>query len=89
MELQKLKNILEAILMTADKPKDVRELDAMFETDQDRPTRDEIRQALTALQEDYEGRGLLLKEVASGYRFQVAESYAPWVSRLWEEKPPR
>ncbi|TNF37482.1 MAG: SMC-Scp complex subunit ScpB, partial [Gammaproteobacteria bacterium] len=46
-------------------------------------------QALTALQEDYEGRGLLLKEVASGYRFQVAESYAPWVSRLWEEKPPR
>ncbi|HEY9051922.1 MAG TPA: SMC-Scp complex subunit ScpB [Gammaproteobacteria bacterium] len=89
MEKQTLKNIIEAILMTADKPKDVRELEAMFEADTDRPTRDEIRHALSALQEDYEGRGLALKEVASGYRFQVAEQYAPWVSRLWEEKPPR
>ncbi|TNF34577.1 MAG: SMC-Scp complex subunit ScpB, partial [Gammaproteobacteria bacterium] len=68
MELQKLKNIIEAILMTADKPKDVRELEAMFESDQDRPTRDEIRQAIAELQESYEGRGLVLKEVASGYR---------------------
>lgn len=89
MEQQTLKNIIESILMTADKPKDVRELEALFESDTDRPSRDEIRQALSALQEDYEGRGLVLKEIASGYRFQVAEQYAPWVSRLWEEKPPR
>ncbi len=89
MEKQTLKNIIESILMTADKPKDVRELEALFEADTDRPSRDEIRQALSALQEDYEGRGLVLKEIASGYRFQVAEQYAPWVSRLWEEKPPR
>ncbi len=89
MEQQKLKNILEAILLSADKPMDVRHLDALFEVDEDRPTKDEIRAALQSLQEDYEGRGIQLKEVASGYRMQVAEDNAPWVARLWEEKPPR
>ncbi len=27
--------------------------------------------------------------MASGYRLQVREQYAPWVGRLWEERPPR
>ena len=89
MEQQKLKNILEAILLSADKPMDVRHLDALFEADEDRPTKDEIRAVLKSLQEDYEGRGIQLKEVASGYRMQVAEDNAQWVARLWEEKPPR
>lgn len=30
-----------------------------------------------------------LKEVASGWRFQVRQELALWVGRLWEEKPPR
>ena len=36
-----------------------------------------------------EGRGYELKRVASGYRYQVRQELAEWVSRLWEEKPPR
>ena len=34
-------------------------------------------------------RGFELKQVASGYRFQVRQELAPWVGRLWEEKPQR
>jgi segregation and condensation protein B len=30
-----------------------------------------------------------LKEVASGYRLQIREKFAPWVGRLWEERPQR
>jgi segregation and condensation protein B len=30
-----------------------------------------------------------LREVASGYRVQIRSDYTPWVSRLWEERPPR
>jgi segregation and condensation protein B len=30
-----------------------------------------------------------LKQVASGYRFQVRADYGEWVGRLWKEKPPR
>lgn len=89
MELQKLKNILEAILLSADKPMDVRHLETLFELDEDRPSRDEVRQALKELEGDYEGRGMQLKQVSSGYRMQIPEDYATWVARLWEEKPPR
>jgi len=89
MQLQTLKNILEALLLSADKPMDMRRLESLFEADEDRPSKDEIRQALQALQEDYQERGIQLKEVASGYRMQVVEDYASWVARLWEEKPPR
>jgi segregation and condensation protein B len=89
MELNKLKNILEAILLSAEKPMDVRHLESLFELDEDRPSRDEIRQALSELEGDYEGRGMQLKQVSSGYRMQIPENYATWVARLWEEKPPR
>lgn len=89
MELQKLKNILEAVLLSADKPLDIRHLEKIFEADDDRPSRDEIRKAIQSLGEEFEGRSSELKEVASGFRIQVREDYATWVARLWEEKPPR
>ena len=89
MELAKLKNILEAVLLGADRVLSVQQLDALFEHDEDRPTRDEVRQALHEMAEEYEGRAYELKQVASGFRLQVRQDYAEWVGRLWEEKPAR
>jgi segregation and condensation protein B len=89
MEQQKVKNIIESILLAADKPLDVKFIETLFESDMDRPGRDQIMQALQSLAEDYQNRGIRLNEVASGYRMQVVEDYAPWVARLWEEKPQR
>ncbi len=90
MQQAQLKNILEAILLTAEQPLNMRKLDALFEADEEqRPASDDILQALESLQKDYEGRGIELKEVASGYRMQVAPANAPWIARMWEEKPPR
>lgn len=89
MELAKLKNILEAVLLGADRVLSVQHLDALFEQDEDRPTRDEIRQALHEMADDYESRAYELKQVASGFRLQVRQDYAGWVGRLWEEKPAR
>ncbi len=90
MQQTQLKNILEAILLTAEQPMDMRKLDALFKADEEqRPGNDDILQALQSLQKDYAGRGIELKEVASGYRMQVASVNAPWVARMWEEKPPR
>ncbi|MCW8830002.1 MAG: SMC-Scp complex subunit ScpB [Gammaproteobacteria bacterium] len=89
MTLEKLKNILEAILLAADKPMNVQHLDAIFSGDEDRPTRDEIRKALHELSDDYAERGFELSQVASGFRIQVKQDYAQWVGRLWEEKPAR
>jgi len=89
MEIKKLKNILEAVLLATDRCLTVVQLEALFELDEERPTRDEIRKALHEMAEDYESRGYELKEVASGYRLQVRQDYATWVGRLWEEKPAR
>ena len=65
------------------------QLEALFEIDEDRPTRDEIRKALHELGEEYADRGFELKQVASGFRLQVKQDFAPWVGRLFEEKPAR
>jgi segregation and condensation protein B len=89
MEQQQLKNIIEAVLMSAEKPLKVNQLEALFSGDVDMPSRNEIRKALQDLAEDYRERGFELKEVASGFRIQVGQDYAQWVGRLWEEKPAR
>ena len=76
MEQQQLKNIIEAVLMSAEKPLKVNQLEALFAGDVDMPSRNEIRKALQDLAEDYHGRGFELKEVASGFRIQVGQDYA-------------
>ncbi len=89
MQISKLKTILEAILLAADRALTVIQLETLFELDEERPTRDEIRQALHEMADDYSSRGYELKQVASGFRLQVKQEYAIWVGRLWEEKPAR
>lgn len=89
MEIKKLKNILEAVLLAAERTLTVIQLEALFELDEERPTRDEVRKALHEMEDDFEARGFELKHVASGYRLQVKQEFSTWVGRLWEEKPAR
>lgn len=49
----------------------------------------EIQSAIDAIAEDYQSRPIELKQVASGYRFQVRQELSHWVQRLFEEKPPK
>jgi segregation and condensation protein B len=88
MDTEKLKMVIEAILLAAGRPLTLDQLLAMFE-ENEKPERQQVREAVTALQADYAGRGIDLLEVGSGYRIQVRASMQPWVSRLWEEKPTR
>ncbi|MGI9292199.1 MAG: SMC-Scp complex subunit ScpB [Gammaproteobacteria bacterium] len=88
MESQQLKNIVEAALLAAGSPVTVDQLRALF-GDQSAPEKQEIRAVIMELQEDYAGRGIEVREVASGFRIQVIDSMSPWLSKLWEERPPR
>ena len=74
--------------MAAGKSLDLNHLERLFE-DQERPPRDQLKVALEEIDTDCRGRGFDLKQTASGYRFQVQQELAPWVNRLWEEKPKR
>jgi segregation and condensation protein B len=89
MQIEKLKTILEAIFAASDKPLSVNQLFELFVGDIEQPGKDDIRQAIKELTEKYEGSGFELKQVASGFRFQVRADFEIWVVRLWEQKPPR
>lgn len=88
METEQLKYIVESILLAAGRPLSLNQILALFE-EAEQPERDDLREAISALQADYETRGIDLVQVGSGYRIQVRESMQTWVSRLWEEKPAR
>ena len=89
MNKEKLKNIIEAALLSSHEPLNPNQLLAMFDADLEKPDKAELRAALDRIQQDYEGRGVELKEVASGFRFQVRPDYAEWINRLQEERPQR
>lgn len=88
MESDELKPILEAMIMASSQPLSVDKLLGLF-PESARPERKALREALEGLAEDYAERSVELKEVGSGWRFQVRQDYAEWVTKLWEEKPPR
>ncbi len=88
MNEQNIRNIVEAALLAAGRPLDLTELQDVF-GDRQRPERGEIRAALETLQAEYAERGVEIKQVASGFRVQIRSQYGEWVSRLWQERPPR
>jgi segregation and condensation protein B len=88
MQYEQVKRIVEAALMIAQEPLRVERLQQLF-TEEEKPTAKEIRLALEGLVRDYAGRGVVLKEVASGFRFQVEAEFVPWMSRLSQERSPR
>ncbi len=84
----RIKYIVESVLLASGKPLTLDNILAVF-GDGEKPERDQIREAITALQQDYTERGIELVQVGSGYRIQVGQDMEPWVSRLTEEKPQR
>ncbi len=85
---EKLKNIVEAALLAAGGTLSLDGMQALFE-EAERPEKKQLREVLAALAEDYQGRGIEVVEVASGWRIQVRQEYSSWVSRLWAERPAR
>ena len=83
-----LKNIVEAALHAARRPLSVENIANLF-AESERPERSVIRETIAELQEEYVDRGVELVEVASGWRVQVRTGLGEWISRLWQERPPR
>ena len=87
-EPRELASLLEAFMLASGKPQSLERFYELFE-EAERPEPAVFKKALTLLGKSCEGRAFELREVASGYRLQVRERYAPWVGRLWEERPQR
>ncbi len=82
------KHIIEAALLVAEQPLTLMQLKQLFEDTADAAAID-VQAALVALAQDYESRGIELKQVATGYRIQARPALAPWLTKLNAEKPPK
>lgn len=88
MDQNEIKYFVEAALLAAGRPLSIDQLQNLFDRNS-APEKQQIREAISSLQEDYEERGLAIAEVASGFRTQIKTSMADRLQKLWEERPPR
>jgi segregation and condensation protein B len=88
MDEAQIKYFIEAALLAAGRPLSVDQLHGLFDG-RSAPEKAEIRKAISALNEEYEARGIIIAEVASGFRMQVKAAMAERLQKLWEERPPR
>ena len=89
MEVAEIKHVIEAALLGAGRPLSLDQLGELFAAASGDVERGTLRAALDELGKDYEGRGIELKEVASGYRIQIRPSMTSRLAPLWEQRAPR
>lgn len=81
-----LQKIIEGAILASGQPMTVARLLELFD-EAVAPSKDDINTALQNIEAACLERGYELKEVASGWRFQVRADLAPWINRMWDEKP--
>ena len=86
MNTQDAKRVLETALICAAQPLPLRDMRTLFD-DQVGP--DTLRLLLDELAKDWQGRGVELAALASGWRFQSRPEMREYLDRLHPEKPPR
>ena len=83
-----IKRIIEAVLLSAQQPMPVSELRRLF-TDDVELGGETVRALLDELRIAWQGRGIELVSLASGWRFQTTPDISRFVARLHPERPPR
>jgi len=85
-DLSHVKSVLETVLLTASEPLPLTDLCKLFDGE---IAPDVVRRVLEHLKQDWQGRGVELVCVASGWRFQARGEYQKFLDRLNPQKPPR
>ncbi len=88
MDKREIQYFVEASLLAAGRPLSIDQLKGLFDQRM-APDKSEIRAAIAALNEEYEERGLMIAEVAPGFRMQIKQAMVDRLQKLWEERPPR
>ena len=85
-DVGQMKTVLETALLTSQDPLPVGELCKLFEGE---ISADTVRRLLDDLRADWEGKGVELVSVSSGYRFQTRIDFQKYLDRLNPQKPPK
>ena len=75
---------LETVLLAASVPLPLADLRKVFDAD---PGTETMRKLLEELRHEWDGRGIELTQLASGWRFQTRPEYQIYLDRLKHEKP--
>jgi len=86
---KQLKIIIEGLIFASEEPLTIEQLLKVLKELDQALTTENIKTILDELILDYQEKSIELKEVGSGYRFQIRTEYAPWINKLWEKKPQR
>ena len=86
MNTQDAKRVLETALICAQQPLPLAALRALFD---DQVGTDTLKSLLDELVRDWEGRGVELVPLATGWRFQSRPEMREYLDRLNPEKPPK
>ena len=81
-----LSRVLEGAILASGEAVSLDKMLTLFDEDK-RPSKSLLTSTLEGLRESQHDRGFVLKQVASGWRFEVCDDLAPWVNRLWDERP--
>lgn len=82
----RLKNIVEALLMSAIDPLSLEGISQAF-SEHEKPEQQAILAAIDELMKHYQSSSLELIEKASGWQFQTRKEFSPWIQRLHAERP--
>jgi segregation and condensation protein B len=83
-ELDRL-GVVEALLFVAEEPLPLARLQEVLADEDPAATEDTVRELAGRL--DREGRGLMVQEVAGGFRLTTRPEVHPWIQRLQQVKP--
>jgi segregation and condensation protein B len=86
LDLNLVKRVLEAALLSASEPLTLQQLRRLFAGELDV---EGLRRILEEIREEWAGRAVELTAVASGWRFRVKPDYQKYLDRISSEKPPR
>jgi segregation and condensation protein B len=86
LDLAHVKTVLETALLTTQEPLSIAQLRKLFE---EALSPDTLRNVLEELRSQWQGRGVELVAVASGWRFQARPETQKFLDRLEPQKPPR
>lgn len=85
-DVESAKRVLEAVLLASQEPLASNELRRIFDNELSAET---LRKLLDELRLDWQGRGVELVQVATGWRFQTRAEYQKFIERLRPERPVR
>lgn len=86
LDLGHVKTVVEAALLVSQEPLPLAELKKLFDEEL---SSDTLRRVLEDLRRDWQGRGVELTHVASGWRFRARPEYQRFIERISPQKPAR